>query len=95
MLFFAVRVVRHPAIQNLTLVVLIDGNDLDHQLFAQHLRNPAGRRRQGHDVDLFREPHLQAQPERQRTAEARRGVRRDYRERGADQEGQQLSLGMP
>jgi hypothetical protein len=38
MLFFAARVVRHPAMQNPTLVVLTDRNDLDDQLFAQFQR---------------------------------------------------------
>ena len=35
MLFFAARVVRHPAMQNPTLVVLTNRNDLDDQLFGQ------------------------------------------------------------
>jgi type I restriction enzyme R subunit len=35
MLFFAARVVRHPAMQNPTLVVLTDRNGLDDQLFGQ------------------------------------------------------------
>ncbi len=34
MLFYAARVVRHPAMQNPTLVVLTDRNDLDDQLFG-------------------------------------------------------------
>lgn len=38
MLFFAARVVRHPAMQNPPLVVLTDRNDLDHQLFGQFQR---------------------------------------------------------
>ena len=38
MLFFAARVVRHPAMQNPTLVVLTDRNDLDEQLFGQFQR---------------------------------------------------------
>lgn len=38
MLFFAARVVRHPAMQNPTLVVLTDRNDLDNQLFGQFQR---------------------------------------------------------
>jgi type I restriction enzyme R subunit len=38
MLFFAARVVRYPAIQNPTLVVLTDRNDLDDQLFGQFQR---------------------------------------------------------
>ncbi len=38
MLFFAARVVRHPAMQNPTLVVLTDRNDLDDQLFGQFQR---------------------------------------------------------
>ena len=38
MLFFAARVVRHPAMQNPTLVVLTDRNDLDYQLFGQFQR---------------------------------------------------------
>ena len=52
MLFFAARVVRHPAMQNPTLVVLTDRNDLDDQLFgnsnaartssARRRRRPAG-----------------------------------------------------
>jgi len=38
MLFFASRVVRYPAMQNPTLVVLTDRNDLDDQLFGQFQR---------------------------------------------------------
>ena len=38
MLFFAARVVRHPAMQNPTLVVLTDRNDLNDQLFGQFQR---------------------------------------------------------
>ena len=38
MLFFAARAVRHPAMQNPTLVVLTDRNDLDDQLFGQFQR---------------------------------------------------------
>ncbi len=38
MLFYASRVVRHPAMQNPTLVVLTDRNDLDDQLFGQFQR---------------------------------------------------------
>ena len=38
MLFFSARVVRHPAMQNPTLVVLTDRNDLDDQLFGQFQR---------------------------------------------------------
>lgn len=38
MLFYAARVVRHPAMQNPTLVVLTDRNDLDDQLFGQFQR---------------------------------------------------------
>lgn len=38
MLFFAGRIVRHPAMQNPTLVVLTDRNDLDDQLFGQFQR---------------------------------------------------------
>ena len=38
MLFFAARVVRHPSMQNPTLVVLTDRNDLDDQLFGQFQR---------------------------------------------------------
>jgi type I restriction enzyme R subunit len=38
MLFFAARVIREPAMQNPTLVVLTDRNDLDDQLFGQFLR---------------------------------------------------------
>ena len=38
MLFFAARVVRHPVMQNPTLVVLTDRNDLDDQLFGQFQR---------------------------------------------------------
>jgi type I restriction enzyme R subunit len=38
MLFFAARVVRHPAMQNPTMVVLTDRNDLDDQLFGQFQR---------------------------------------------------------
>lgn len=38
MLFFAARVARHSAMQNPTLVVLTDRNDLDDQLFGQFQR---------------------------------------------------------
>jgi type I restriction enzyme R subunit len=38
MVFFAGRLVRHPAMRNPTLVVLTDRNDLDDQLFGQFLR---------------------------------------------------------
>jgi type I restriction enzyme R subunit len=38
MLFYAARVVRHPAMKNPTLVVLTDRNDLDDQLFGQFKR---------------------------------------------------------
>ncbi|WP_395743441.1 type I restriction endonuclease subunit R [Prosthecobacter sp.] len=38
MLFYAARVVRHPAMQNPTLVVLTDRNDLDDQLYGQFQR---------------------------------------------------------
>lgn len=38
MLFYAGRMVRHPAMQNPTLVVLTDRNDLDDQLFGQFQR---------------------------------------------------------
>jgi type I restriction enzyme R subunit len=38
MLFYAARVIRHPAMQNPTLVVLTDRNDLDDQLFSQFQR---------------------------------------------------------
>jgi type I restriction enzyme, R subunit len=38
MLFYAARVIRHPAMQNPTLVVLTDRNDLDDQLFGQFQR---------------------------------------------------------
>jgi type I restriction enzyme R subunit len=38
MLFFAGRVIREPAMQNPTLVVLTDRNDLDDQLFGQFQR---------------------------------------------------------
>ncbi len=34
MLFFAAGVMRHPAMQNPTLVMLTDRNDLDNQLSA-------------------------------------------------------------
>ena len=37
-LFFAARLVRHPAMRNPTLVVLTDRNDLDDQLFGQFQR---------------------------------------------------------
>ena len=37
-LFFAARVIREPAMQNPTLVVLTDRNDLDDQLFGQFQR---------------------------------------------------------
>jgi type I restriction enzyme R subunit len=38
MLFYAARIVRHPAMQNPTLVLLTDRNDLDDQLFGQFQR---------------------------------------------------------
>ncbi len=38
MLFFAARVIRHPVMQNPTLVLLTDRNDLDDQLFGQFQR---------------------------------------------------------
>ncbi|MFN9933007.1 MAG: type I restriction endonuclease subunit R, partial [Cyanobacteriota bacterium] len=38
MLFYAARIVRHPALHNPTLVVLTDRNDLDDQLFGQFQR---------------------------------------------------------
>ncbi len=38
MLFYAGRMVRHPGMQNPTLVVLTDRNDLDDQLFGQFQR---------------------------------------------------------
>ncbi len=38
MVFFAGRLVRHPAMRNPTLVVLTDRNDLDDQLFGQFQR---------------------------------------------------------
>ncbi len=38
MLFYAARMVRHPAMHNPTLVVLTDRNDLDDQLFGQFQR---------------------------------------------------------
>lgn len=38
MLFYAARVIRHPAMQNPTLVVLTDRNDLDDQHFGQFQR---------------------------------------------------------
>ncbi len=38
MLFYAARIVRHQAMQNPTLVVLTDRNDLDDQLFGQFKR---------------------------------------------------------
>ena len=38
MLFYAARVVRHPMMENPTLVVLTDRNDLDDQLFGQFQR---------------------------------------------------------
>ncbi len=38
MLFYAARIVRHPAMENPTLVMLTDRNDLDDQLFGQFQR---------------------------------------------------------
>jgi type I restriction enzyme R subunit len=38
MLFYAGRIIRHPAMQNPTLVILTDRNDLDDQLFGQFQR---------------------------------------------------------
>ena len=40
MLFYAGRIVRHPAMRNPTLVLLTDRNDLDDQLFGQFQRCP-------------------------------------------------------
>ena len=51
MLFYAARVVRHPAMQNPTLVVLTDRNDLDDQLFGQFQRG----------VDLLGQTPVQAE----------------------------------
>ena len=51
MAFFAGRVVREPAMQNPTVVVLTDRNDLDDQLFATFSRC----------ADLLRQPPVQAQ----------------------------------
>ena len=50
MAFFAGRVVREPAMQNPTIVVLTDRNDLDDQLFATFSRC----------ADLLRQPPVQA-----------------------------------
>ena len=50
MLFYAARVIRHPAMQNPTLVVITDRNDLDDQLFGQFQRC----------VDLLGETPVQA-----------------------------------
>ena len=38
MLFYAARIIRHPVMENPTLVVLTDRNDLDDQLFGQFQR---------------------------------------------------------
>ncbi len=38
MLFYAARIIRHPAMKNPTLVLLTDRNDLDDQLFGQFQR---------------------------------------------------------
>lgn len=38
MLFYAARIIQHPAMQNPTLVVITDRNDLDDQLFGQFQR---------------------------------------------------------
>jgi len=38
MLFYAARIIRHPAMENPTLVLLTDRNDLDDQLFGQFQR---------------------------------------------------------
>ena len=38
MLFFAARIIREPVMQNPTLVLLTDRNDLDDQLFGQFQR---------------------------------------------------------
>ena len=63
MLFFAARVVRHPAMQNPTLVVLTDRNDLDDQLFGQFQRcadipPAAGRARAALKSGQLREDHV-------------------------------------
>jgi type I restriction enzyme R subunit len=57
MLFFAARVVRHPAMQNPTLVVLTDRNDLDDQLFgtfADHGATLRGTPRQAETAEEMR-----------------------------------------
>lgn len=51
MAFFAGKVIREPAMQNPTVVVLTDRNDLDEQLFATFSRCQ----------DLLRQPPVQAQ----------------------------------
>ena len=58
MLFFAARVVRHLAMQNPTLVVLTDRNDLDDQLFGQfqrcHFWKSPPHKRKNHESPLQR-----------------------------------------
>ena len=51
MLFYAARMVRHPAMQNPTVVVLTDRNDLDDQLFGQFQRC----------ADILGQPPVQAE----------------------------------
>ena len=51
MAFYAGRIVREPAMENPTVVVLTDRNDLDDQLFATFSRC----------LDLLRQPPVQAE----------------------------------
>jgi type I restriction enzyme R subunit len=51
MLFFAGKLIRHPALKNPTIVVITDRNDLDDQLFSQFSR--------GHE--LLRQMPVQAE----------------------------------
>ena len=51
MAFYAGRILREPALENPTVVVLTDRNDLDDQLFAMFVRC----------ADLLRQPPVQAE----------------------------------
>ena len=67
MLFYAGKVIQHPAMQNPTLVVLTDRNDLDDQLLDNTFAP-------GHE--LLRQVPVQAAEPRRPARQAARGVRR-------------------
>ena len=66
MAFYAGRVILHPAMENPTLVVLTDRNDLDDQLFGTFARCR----------DLLRQPPVQAADRADLRAKLTRGFRR-------------------